>query len=227
MAITRTEVFTAVRHLSLSFFILVGVAASAHADLLTVSFSGIIDLTASGGPANSTFSGFFTWDPAASPDQIHPPDNAAYLIQSYQLILNGVDRTRGPGNAGLNVFNDSNLDDDIGDFDGVLFLARLDDNVTIGGVTGHTLFGLAFLGDKTVWDTLALPSDYAFLKLPDRFSLVSLEHSGPGDDPVVGQGEAFTATPAPVPEPATLTLSALGLAGAVARARRVRQRRDQ
>jgi len=227
MAITRTEVFTAVRHLFLSFFILVGVAASAHADSLTVSFSGIIDLTGTGGPANSPFSGFFTWNPAASPDQIHPPDNAAYLIQSYQLILNGVDRTLGPGNAGLEVFNDSDLNDDPGDFDGILFLAALDQNVTIGGVTGHTILILAFVGDKTVWDTLALPSDYAFLTLPNRFSLVSLEHGGPGDQPVVGQGEAFTATPAAVPEPATFTLSALGLAGAVARARRVRQRRDQ
>lgn len=226
MAITRTEVFTAARPLFLSLLILVGVAASAHAAPLTVSFSGVIDLTASGGAANSPFSGFFTWDPAASPDQIHQPDNASYLIQSYQLILNGVDRTLGPGKAGLAVFNDSNLDDDPGDFDGLVFLATRDQNVTIGGITGHTLFGLAFLGDKTFWDTLALPSDYAFLKL-DRSSLVSLEHSGPGDDPVVGQGGAFTATPAPVPEPATLTLSALGLAGAVARARRVRHRRDQ
>jgi len=225
MTITRTEVFTAVRHVLLSFFILVGVAASAHADLLTVSFSGTIDLTGTGGPANSLFSGFFTWNPAAPPDQIHPPDNAAYLVPSYQLILNGVDRTLGPGNAGLGVFNDSDLNDNPGDFDGILFLAALDQNVTIGGVTGHTLFVLAFLGDTTTWDTLALPSDYAFLTLPNRFSFVSLEHSGPGGDPVVGQGGAFTATP--VPEPATLTLSALGLAGAVGRARRVRQQRDK
>ena len=59
-----------------------------------------------------------------------------------------------------------------------------------------------------------------------RFSAVSLEVTGEGEDVEVGRGDSFVATPVtPVPEPATMTLTALGLAGVIARARRGRQRR--
>jgi len=228
MATARTIRFTALLPFVLSFFVLLGVAGNAQASTLTVFFSGNIDLTASGGPLNSTYSGFFTWDPAKTPLQPHPPTDNSYLVESYQLILNGVDRTLPPGSSGLVVGNDSDLNDDVGNFDDLLFLARLDNNVTINGVTGHTLFVLGFLGDKSVWNTLSLPTDYSFLSLlSTRFSGVSLEVTGPGEDVMVGEGGTFVATPAPspVPEPATLTLAALGLAGVVTRARRGRLQR--
>ena len=212
----------------LTVSILIGAAATAQASTVTVFFSVNIDLSLLGGPENSSYSGFFTWDPAKTPFQPHPPTDNAYLVESYQLILNGVDRTLPPGSSGLVVGNDSDLNDDAGDFDDLLFLAGLDNNVTINGVTGHTIFVLGFLGDKSVWNTLSLPTDYSFLSLlPTRISLVSLEVTGPGEDVIVGEGSSFAATPAPspVPEPATLTLTALGLAGVVTRARRGRQRR--
>ena len=210
----------------LAVSVLIGAAATAQAATLTVFFSGSVDLTLMGGPANSTYSGYFTWDPAKTPFQTE--SNAKlYSVESYQLILNGVDETLlGPGGSGLVVGNDGELDGGPGDNDALLFLAGLDTNVTINGVTGDTLFVLGFVGDENFWDTLSLPTDYSFLSMPMRFSAVSLEVTGEGEDVGVGRGESFTATPVTaVPEPASLTLTALGLAGVLTRARRGRQRR--
>ena len=121
--------------------------------------------------------------------------------------------------------NDGSLNGGPGDNDALLFLAGLDNDVTIDGVFGDTLFVLGFVGDKTVWNSESLPTDYSFLSLlSTRFSAVSLEVTGEGDDVMVGEGRDFVATPgAAVPEPATLTLTALGLAAVVTRTRRRRQ----
>ena len=211
-----------IRILVLGVSVLVGAAATAEASTLTLFFSGSVDLSGMGGGADSPYSGFFTWDPAKTPFETDP-NSALYFVESYQLILNGVDRTLGPGNAGLVVGNDGDLNGGPGNNDALLFLAVLDNNVTINGVTGDTLFVLGFLGDTSFWNTLSLPTDYSFLSMPTRFSAVSLEVTGEGDDVQVGEGGPFVATP--VPEPATLTLTALGLAGVVTRARRGHQRR--
>ena len=212
----------------LAVSVLIGAAATAQAATLTVFFSGNTNLTGMGGAADTPYSGFFTWDPATLPFQTE--QNAKlYSVESYQLILDGVDRTLGlPGGAGLVVGNDGDLNGGPGDNDALLFLAGLDNDVTINGVFGDTLFVLGFVGDKNVWNTESLPTDYGFLSLlPNRFSAVSLAVTGEGDDVMVGEGGSFAATPAasPVPEPATMTLTALGLAGVVTRARRGRQRR--
>lgn len=217
--ISKRNIFTVV---ILAVSVLIGAAATAQASTLTLFFSGSVDLSGTGGPANSPYSGFFTWDPAKTPFETDP-NSKLYFVESYQLILNGVDRTLGPGNAGLVVGNDGDLNGGPGNNDALLFLAGLDDNVTINGVTGDTLFVLGFLGDTSFWNTLSLPTDYSFLSMPTRFSIVSLEVTGEGDDVMVGEGGPFAATP--VPEPASLTLTALGLAGVVTRARRGRQRR--
>ena len=220
---TRTKPFTALRYLFLSFFLLVGVTANVQAATLTVFFSGTIDLSGMGAPANSTYSGSITWDPAKVPFQSHPPNDALYFAESSQLILNGVNK---PGGGGLFVGNNADLNGGPGTNDALLFFLPLDTNVTINGVTGDTLLILGFLGNQDAWNTTSLPTDFTFLSLlPTRLSLVSLEVTGEGDDQQVGEGGPFTATP--VPEPATLTLTALGLAGAVTRARRRRQLRHQ
>ena len=154
MAGTRTGTF--IRLFLLGLSVLVGAAASAQAATLTVFFSGNVNLSGMGGPANSPYSGFFTWDPAKTPFETDP-ESKLYAVEAYQLILNGVDRTTGFG--GLVVGNDGNLNGGPGDNDALIFLAPLDDNVTINGVTGDTLFFMGFLGDKTAWNTLDLPTD--------------------------------------------------------------------
>ena len=142
--ISKRNIFTVA---VLAVSVLIGAAATAQAATLTVFFSGSVDLTLMGGPANSPYSGFFTWDPAKTPFQTE--SNAKlYSVESYQLLLNGVDETLlGPGGSGLVVGNDGELDGGPGDNDALLFLAGLDNNVTINGVTGDTLFVLGFVGD--------------------------------------------------------------------------------
>ena len=100
-----------------------------------------------------------------------------------------------PGGAGLVVGNDGELDGGPGDNDALLFLAGLDKDVTINGVNGDTLFVLGFVGDQNFWNTLSLPTDYNFLSMPMRFSAVSLEVTGEGDDVGLGKGGSFVATP--------------------------------
>jgi hypothetical protein len=210
--ISKRNIFTVA---ILAVSVLVGAATTAQASTLTVFFSGSIDLTGMGDPADSTYSGFFTWDPARLPFQPNP-NSPIYPVESYQLILNGVDRTLlGPGTAGLVVGNDADLNGGPGDRDFLAFLAGLDTN-------GDAVFVLGFLADNfSFWGTTNLPTDYNFLSMPNRFSGVSLED---GEDEQVGEGGPFVATPVtPVPEPATMTLTALGLAGVIAR-RRGRQR---
>ena len=228
MAATRTGLFTAIRLLLLSVSVLVGVAAAAQASPLTLNFSGSVDLSVSGGAADNPFSGFFTWDPAKTPFQSDPPNDAIYEVEAYQLIFNGIDINPSLG-GGLFVFNDANAFG-TGNVDALMFGATIEKNAIIGGITGDKLLLGALSGLPSTWDTLSLPTDYSFLsQLTTSFSALSFEVPGGGDggdanDQLLGRG-SFAVTP--VPEPATLTLTVLGLAGVVARARRGRQRRGQ
>jgi hypothetical protein len=221
MAATRTGWFTTIRLLLLSVSVLVGVASAAPAATLTVYFSGSLDLSESGGAPDNPFSGFFTWDPATTPFASDPPNLALYQVESYQLILNGIEIDAALG-GGVFVFNDADAFG-TGDVDALMFAATIKENA----ITGDTLFIGAFSGPPSTWDTLSLPTDYSFLsQLTTLFSGLSLEVPGEGDqnDIRLGVG-SFEVTS--VPEPATLTLTALGLAGVGARARRGRQRRGQ
>ena len=221
MAATRTGMVTAIRILILSVAVLVGGAGAAQADLLTLNFSGSLDLSGSGGAADTPFSGFVTWDPAKLPFDSDPPDIAMYLAEAHQLIFNGSEIDPSLG-GGLFLVNDGNFFG-TGDVDALVFLATINEDA----INGNTLFIGALAGPTDTWDTLSLPADFSFLsKMTTRVSALSLEVPFEGDenDILLGRG-SFEVTP--VPEPATLTLAALGLAGVAARARRGRQRRDR
>ena len=71
--ISKRNIFTVA---VLAVSILIGTAATARAATLTVFFSGSMDLTEMGGPADSPYSGFFTWDPATLPFQTEPERQA-------------------------------------------------------------------------------------------------------------------------------------------------------
>jgi len=221
MAAARTGTLKAIRFLLLSASILVGVSGTAHASLLTLNFSGVMDMSASGGAANTPFSGFFSWDTTQTPVPGGGDANSElYEFASYQLIFNGVNKTLGPGNSGMYVVNDGDPLSNGTNVDALLFLAVIDKNAVIG----DTLFVAGFTGLTTIWNTLTFSTDYSFLsRLPDRFALVSLEVPGEGDanDVVAGRGSSFAVS---APEPATLMLSGLGLASVMAR---TRQRRNK
>lgn len=217
--------FRPIRVVVLGVSVFVSAVAAAQATPLTLNFSGNINLTQSGGGMVNPFSGFFTWETTKVPNQTDAV-SAEYALEGYQFILNGVDRTLPPGNAGIIMGDNGDLFSDGNLVDAFLFIAGIQQNVTVNGVTGDTLLVLALYGPPSPANGKALPTNFDFLSsLPNRFAAVSLEVPGLGDanDVTLGEG-TFTMTP--VPEPATLTLTALGLAGVVARARRARQRRD-
>jgi len=221
MAPKQRGTFTAIRLLLLSASVLVGVAAVAQASPLTLNFSGTMDLSGSGGAADTPFSGFFTWDPAKTPFDSDPPSLATYHVEAYQLIFNGVEIDTALG-GGLFVVNDADFFG-TGNIDALVFLATIEKDAVIG----DKLFIGALAGPTSTWNTLSLPTDYSFLsKLTTRVSALSLEVPFGGDenDILLGRGSLEVTA---VPEPATLTLAAFGLAGLVARARRGRQRRGQ
>ena len=66
-------------------------AAPARADLITINFTGSVNLTSEGG-AVYPYSGFFTWNTTASPHETEP-GMAGYPLANYNLIFNGVNVT--------------------------------------------------------------------------------------------------------------------------------------
>src|SRR5687767_2243502 len=198
MTSTRTGMFTAIRILVLSASVLVGVAGAAQAALLTLNFSGSVDLSGSGGAADNPFSGFFTWDPAKTPSQ-SGSNVAIYQVEAYQLTFNGVLLDSSLG-GGLFVFNDANVFG-TGNVDALMFGSTIEKDAVVNGVTGDKLLLGALLGPTSAWNTVSLPTDYSFLSLlTTRFSALSLEVPFGGDenDVRLGQG-SFAVTPVPEP----------------------------
>ena len=202
---------TTLRRLLLSA-VFVGVASVAQADQFTLNFSGSLDLSGSGGAADTPFSGFLTWDTTTAPDETEPPNFAAYPFNDLRLIFDGVeiDPTLG---GGIFVVNDGDVFGTGTPVDALLFLMLIEKKP----VVGDKLLILAFSGLTDTWDTIDLPAGFDFLSLfPDHASALSLEVPFEGDenDILLGVGSVKATA---VPEPATLTLTALALAGWAAR----------
>ena len=202
-------------------------AAPARADLITINFTGQVDLTSEGGEVYQ-YSGFFTWNSNATPHNAEE-DFADYALANYSLIFDGVDVTipvspNGAGN-GITVLNDADPFD-TGNLDGLGFLGFVGrpydptgDLALVGVLTGPT----------TMFNSTALPGDLSFLaSVTSTFALFIFEPDGPTEEFFIDPQGTFNITgtsvvPVPVPEPGTLGLAVLGLAGALARARRGRR----
>ena len=154
----------------LAVSVLIGAAATAQAATLTVFFSGTVDLTLMGGPriAHTAATSRGTRPRRHSRPNRTPSSTRSSRISCSLTAL--TETLLGPGGSGLVVGNDGELDGGPGGNDALLFLAGLDTNVTINGVTGDTLFVLGFVGDQELLEH-ALPPNGLQLPFdaPDAF----------------------------------------------------------
>ena len=222
---TRSQGWSALEAVTFAIAGALLLASPTHAASITLNFAGTADASASGGLANKTYRGFFTWDSTSAPLDVDGTSVALYNATAYQLIFNGVDITRpiASNSSGIFVLNNAEALEPGVLVDGLLLGAVIDDS------TPNTrLFIGALTGPTSTWNTLALPGDLNFLSsLTTRRAGFSDEVPGQGDanDILLGLG-TLTITGqsiTPIPEPATLTLTALGIGGLIARVRRSRR----
>jgi len=218
-------------------------AAPSQAALITLNFSGSVNLSSvDGGQSNPhTYSGSITWDTTKIPFE-PGTDIATYDLQSYTLFFDGVDYTApviGDGTgSGIAVANNFDAPE-LGLFatnDGLAFFLQFQQPFNIGGQPGSLVLLGLMIGPGDMFSSTALPTNLSFLTQltgagtrwlfepdaegQDEFLLApigSLILSVPPTGPPINPG------PLPVPEPATLTLTALGMAGVLVRARRSRK----
>jgi PEP-CTERM motif len=213
---TRVSVPPMTKIAVLSFVAVLLMAAPARADLITLNFTGSVDLTSLGG-AVYPYSGFFTWNTATSPFE-SGPNEADYALAGYNLVFNGTNVTMplssdGDGN-GLIVFNDANPLG-TGNLDALAFFAFAGNPLPGGDLF---LVG-ALAGPTTMFGSTALPGNLNFLsQANNRFTVFIFEPDGEDEFLLQPQGTlnitGSQVTPSAVPEPTTLLLLGTGLAGA-------------
>jgi len=224
---TRVSVPPATKTFVLSVVALLLMAAPARADLITLNFTGSVDLTSLGG-AVYPYSGFFTWNTAAAPFDSGPTE-AGYPLADYNLIFNGTNVTipissDGNGNGLVVLNNDNQLGTTL---DALAFFAAAGNPLSGGDLF---LVG-ALAGPTTMFGSTALPGNLNFLsQANNRFSLFIFEPDGQDEFFLEQQGTfnitGSQVTPAPVPEPTSMLLLGTGLAGAgIRRWRKSRTRR--
>lgn len=192
---------------------------AASAAPVTIEYSGTADLSAVGLSADSTFSGFYTWESTAAPFDVDS-GQAIYDVVAYSLIVNGVDMT-GHGSQ-IIVVDDADVLETGTPVDGILLLA----GVPVLGPGGtNILFIGGLAGPTSMFTSTALPANLDFLsQLETVLSLWVEEEDTPGESDaiVLGTGTLAVSAPTQVPEPTMWAMTVLGVAGVLARRRRSR-----
>ncbi len=176
-------------------------AAPARANQFTVDFLGAIDLSSVGGAASNTFSGSFTWDPAAAADAAGI-GFAQYTPVAASLKVNSTDLSI--------AFPLVNVGDNfpvVNDF----FEISLNDICCVLLSGGNSLVGFAgdVYGPASMFSSTALPGDLDFLgSVTSGASLGVTLHDVDGNEVSVRSFGSFTETAhSEVPEPSSLKLA--------------------